>query len=319
MDKKRKVLITGGSGFVGSRIAEEELKLGNEVMVMDTSNGNIDALQHYPGFRFVQGDILDHSLMSGLIADSDVVFHLAAICNPAMYCTDPDLVFRVNVEGTILVSKLCFEMGKKIVFSSSSEVYGKNSNVPWNEDSFSVISLSHLRWCYASSKIVGENCIKSLGKKGLVFAIGRFFNFYGPALKGRVIELFLDRFLRGNMVQVVAPGDQTRCFTYIDDAARGFMEVAHNPAAEGNVFNIGDTRETSIWELATIMKEIGEFESPIKIVDSALIYKDGYDDIPRRIPDTTRIRTLLGWEPRVTLEEGLRETIEAAKAAYEQD
>lgn len=303
-----KILVTGGAGFVGSRLVAEELKKKHEVIATDTSEGNLAPLMGRKGFRFLKMDINDPA-MEELVAECDMVFHLAAICNPKEYCIRPDRVLEVNIGGTCRMSGYCLKHGKKIVFSSSSEIYGKNPNVPWNEDAFSVMSTNQIRWCYSASKIAGEHYIRAYASQGLKYAIGRFFNFYGPDLKGRVIHYFLERFLKGEDVLVVAPGDQTRCFTYIDDAIEGFLAVAHRPEAENDVFNIGDNRETTVWELASMMKRIGGFKSRLRIVEPSEIYEPGYDDIPRRVPDITKIKDRLGWKPRFTLEDGLARTI----------
>lgn len=309
------ILITGGCGFVGSHIAEAELADGHRVTVVDIDIEKARHLQGCPNFTAVQGTVLDAELLDTLIRGKGLVFHLAAIAEPTRYMIVPDEVLSNNIEGTALVSRLCLKHGAKMVLSSSSEVYGKNMSVPWTETCSSVMSSSETRWCYAISKLASEHYVKALGLKGLRYSIGRFFNFYGPRLHGRVISLFLERFVRNEPVLIVEPGDQTRCFTYVDDAITGFRLVAHHPDAEGETFNIGDDRETSMWELASLMKNIGQFSSPLKIVGAEQVYGSGYDDIPRRAPNITKIKNRLGWQASHTLEDGLAKTI----AAYVKD
>ncbi len=310
-----KIVITGGAGFVASHLAEAEVLKGNSVSVIDVaSNEKVHHLLQHPNFTYIQGSMLDKSVMEPLVEQCDLIYHFGAIANVQIYCTDPVRVLDTNIGGIKLACELAYKYNKKLVFSSSSEVFGKNPKIPWNEDDDSVVgSTKRSRWCYSHTKIIGEHYCLGYAKKGLKIAICRFFNFYGPRLddlgQGRVITCFLDMFLNNKPVTVVEPGTQTRCFTYVSDGVAGIMEVAHNPKAEGEVFNIGTDVETSMIELAYLMKEVGAFESPIVKVKPDEIYGKGYDDIMRRVPDVSRIKSL-GWAPKIDLKEGLKHTID---------
>lgn len=311
------ILITGGAGFIGSFTAERELAAGNKVVALDIapSDKNEKALNN-KNFTYVQGDVRDLGLMERLIKEADLVYHFAAIADPHVYCDNPLKVLDVDAKGTIQVIELCYKHGKKIVFSSTSEVYGKNPKVPWKEESECVIDTADKsRWCYSVSKHLAEHYLFAYKRQGLKMAIVRFFNFYGPRLdqlndRGRVIACFLKRFFENKPVEVVEPGDQTRCFTYIDDGIDGILLAAHKKEAEGEAFNIGDVAEISMKDLAYLMKKIGGFTSPIVMVPPQTRYGKGYEDIYRRVPENSKIKKVLGWQPKVSLEEGLKRTID---------
>lgn len=314
-----KVLITGGGGFVGSHLCEAELKAKNQVIATDiVPPTKVAHLLDDRNFKYVRISIEDPKIES-LIKEVDLVYHFAAIASVFVYCSNPRKVLDVNVKGTIRIIEFCHKYNKKIVFSSSSEIYGKSHQLPWKEEGLvSMDTPERTRWCYAASKVIGEHYLFAYKEEGLRMAICRFFNFYGPRLdqldeRGRVITCFLSKFLRNEPVHVYEPGDQTRCFTYIDDGIDGIIKVAHNPAAEGQAFNIGDDREITILNLAKLMKKIGRFQSPIKIVPGSTIYGNGYEDIFRRVPDNTKAKKILGWQPKTKLEDGLQITIDHFK------
>jgi len=312
------VLITGGAGFVGSHLAEAELKSGNKVTAIDIRIS--DKISHFksePRFQFIQADSRDENALQSLIESADLIYHLGAIASPYVYIINPLEVLNTNIDSLRAVAKLCHAHKKKLVFSSSSEIYGNNPNVPWKETTFSAMSSPDKpRWCYAASKIIGEHYLFAYKRNGLKMTIGRFFNFYGPKLdnfsekRSRVITAFLKDFFLNKPVTVVHPGDQVRCFTYISDAIDALREIAYNPAAEGEAFNIGNPEEITMLELAQLIKRLGNFSSPITIIDAQCFYGEGYDDILKRIPDVNKINTAVGWSAKVSLEEGLKKTIE---------
>lgn len=310
-----KILITGGGGFVGSHLAEAELNRGSKVIVLDIAQPiKVKHLLENKNFRYVQGDILDKTLIESLAGEVDLIYHLAAIANPEVYVTNPLKVLNIDLGGLQLVIEIAHRHNKKFIFTSSSEVYGKNLKVPWSEDDDRVLGPTQTpRWSYSTSKAMGEHYCFAYSQKGLKMVILRFFNFYGPRLdfigKGRAIPSFLGKFLKGEPVEVVEPGDQTRCFTYIDDGIDGILKVAYLPEAEGDVFNLGSTKEITMLDLAKLMKRIGNFKSEIILVSAEKRFGKGYDDIFRRIPDITKAKNILKWEPKVELEEGLRKTI----------
>lgn len=311
-----KIFITGCGGFVGSHLAEAELKNGNSVIGLDIANDEkVRHLYDYRNFKYKVGEMLDEQILEPLIKKSDLIYHFGAIANVQTYCADPFKVLEVNIQSTRLVLKLAHKYDKKVVFSSSSEIYGKNLKVPWSEDDDRVLgSTEKHRWCYTGSKAIGEHYCFAYAEKGLRVAICRFFNFYGPRLdfigKGRVITCFLEKFLNDEPVMVVEPGDQTRCFTYISDGIDGILKLAHKKEAVGNAFNIGIDHEVSMLDLAKLMKKIGNFKSKIIMVPATKIYGAGYEDIFRRVPDISKARKILGFKPKVRLEVGLKKTIE---------
>ena len=311
-----KILITGGGGFVGSYLCEAELAAGNKVVALDIAPPvKVKELLANPNFKYVQGDMLEEATLEPLVAETDLLYHLAAIADPQVYCENPLKVLRLDLEATQLALKLAVRYNKKFIFSSTSEIYGKNPKVPWKEDDDRVLGSTHYpRWSYSSSKAIGEHYCFAYGRNNFKFVILRFFNFYGPKLdfvgQGRVMTCFLDKFIKGEPVEVVEPGDQSRCFTYIDDGIAGIMKAAHAPEAEGKAFNFGINVETTMLELAELMKRIGKFKSKIVIIPAEKKYGKGYDDIFRRIPDCTRATEILGWQPTTSLEEGLKKTID---------
>jgi|SRR3989338_2349607 len=309
------VLVTGGAGFVGSHVVEAELANGNEVTSIDKAPPT--KLKHLEGaknFKHIMGDVLSKDLMIPLIKNADLIYHFAAIANVQTYVEDPLKVMEINIDGLKLVLDNSYKNDKKVIFSSTSEVYGKNLKVPWSEDDDRVLGpTTKQRWCYSSSKAIGEHMCFAYNEMGLKVAICRFFNFYGPKLDflggGRVLPVFLGRFLKNEPVTVVEPGDQTRCFTYISDGVDGILKVAHTKAAEGEAFNIGSDEEISILELAKKIKIMGKFSSEITMDSAESVYGKGYEDIFRRVPDISKARKILGWIPKVGIDEGLRKTI----------
>jgi UDP-glucose 4-epimerase len=310
-----KVLITGAGGFVGSHLVKAELARGSEVVGIDIApSDKVKEFLDNPNFEYVQKDITDISVLDYYISRTEIMYHLAAIADPKLYCTNPSLVLEIDLEVTQKVVKLCQMNDVKLIFSSTSEVYGKNPMVPWKECADRVLGpAATSRWCYSTSKAVGEHYCHAYGMKGLKFVILRFFNFYGPRLdslgSGRVMTCFLDKFIKGEPVEVVAPGDQTRCFTYIDDGIAGILASAYSLRGCQETFNIGTSDEISMLNLAKEMKRIGNFDSEIKIIPAYQKYGEGYEDIFRRVPDTSNARRLLHWEPKVSLEDGIRKTI----------
>ena len=321
----QKILITGGGGFVGSHLAEAEIRNGNQVVALDlTPPDKVEHLLKDKNFRYVQGDILNKSLVESLVKEADLIYHLAAIACPKTYIEDPLMILNVNLGGLQLIIETAYRYNKKFVFSSSSEIYGKNLKVPWHEDDDRVLGATKTsRWVYSTAKAVGEHYCYAYAQKGLKMAMCRFFNFYGPRLdfigRGRVMPCFLEKFLTNQPVEVVEPGDQTRCFTYIDDGIEGILKVAHLPEAEGEVFNLGAPDETTILELAQLMKKIGNFQSNIVIVPAQKIYGEGYEDIFRRVPDITKAKQILKWEPKTKLKDGLEKTINYYKDIYKRN
>jgi UDP-glucose 4-epimerase len=312
-----KILITGGGGFLGSHLGDRLLAEGHEVTALDTAPDL--KVRHNLGntkFRYIKGSIFDMDLMESLVAKSDLVYHLAAVVGVEHYVEDPLHVLNVNVNGTQNLLKLCHRYDKKMVFSSTSEVYGKSKDTPFREDGDRLLGSTQIdRWCYSTSKAVGEHFCFAYGKLGLPVVIVRFFNAYGPRLDkidvGRVITIFMGQLLRGENLTVIGDGKQTRAFTYVDDSVAALAAAGFKDDAVGGIFNIGNDKETTILELAEAMiRVLPGTGSKIHFVRQQEIYGESYEDIPRRYPEIERMRTILGVDPKTPLGEGLKRTID---------
>jgi UDP-glucose 4-epimerase len=311
------VLITGGGGFIGSHLAEAHLQRGDEVWAVDTAmNLKVRHLLPNPRFHYVKASVLDEGAMEAFVLRCSLVYHLAAVVGVEHYVDDPFNVLNVNILGTLNLLRLAHRHSKRLVFSSTSEVYGRNPKVPWKEEDDRVLGATTTdRWCYSTSKAAGEHYCWAYRRMGLEVSIVRFFNIYGPRLDkidmGRVITIFMGQILRGDALTLIGDGRQTRCFTYVDDAVRGTMAAGLKPEAVGGVFNVGDDRETTVLELARTMLEIAgrDPDEGIRFVRQEEVYGPKYEDIPRRVPDITRLKTILKVRPETSLRDGLAATI----------
>ncbi len=311
-----KVLITGGAGFLGSHLVEAFLKRGDEVTVLDTgSELKIKHLLPDKKFQYIKETIFNEKMLDSLAMKADLIYHMAAVVGVEHYVEDPYKVLNVNVNGTQRLLEAAFKYGKKVVFASTSEVYGRSKQIPFQEDGDRVLGSTRIdRWCYSTSKAVGEHFCFAYKKMGLPVVVVRYFNIYGPRLDkldvGRVITIFLGQILRKEPITVIGDGKQTRCFTYITDAIEATVKAGLLKEAEGEIFNIGTDKESTILELAQEMKKICHSESPIVFVPQQKIYGESYEDVPRRVPEITKQKKVLGVTPKVPLSEGLRDTID---------
>ncbi len=313
-----KVLVTGGAGFIGSHLVDTLLTRGDEVFVIDNlSTGKIVNLQHQlgnPRFHFVNDTILNESLVDRLVAQVDLVYHLAAVVGVKYVVQDPLGAIYTNVRGTEVVLGAAFRHWKKVVLASSSEIYGKSDKVPFHEEDDRLLGPTSIpRWSYSMAKAMDELYAYAYHAKGLPVAIVRYFNAYGPRLDERgyssVVANFIRQALAGEPITVHGDGSQTRCFTYVEDTVRGTLLAGEVKAGEGQAFNIGNNRETSILELARLIKKLARSNSKVIFVPYESYYGEGFEDTRRRVPSIERARRVLGFEPRVDLPEGLRRTI----------
>ena len=315
-----KILITGGAGFLGSHLADSFIKDRHEVSILDTgSSFKIKHLLENPKFHYIHDTIFNLEMLESLIIKCDLIYHMAAVVGVEHYVADPYAVLNVNINGTQNVLRLAHKYNKKVVLTSTSEVYGRNPKVPWDEDDDRVLGSTRIdRWCYSTSKGVGEHFCHAYRKMGLPVVIVRYFNAYGPRLDkidvGRVLTIFIGQLLRNEPVTVIGDGIQTRCFTYIDDAIRATVAAGLKPEAEGGIFNIGTDVETSIKELAELMIKVSGAKSKVKFVTKESIYGNSYEDIQRRVPRVDKMKRILGVKAETSLEEGLRQTWEWFKA-----
>ncbi|MCG6922156.1 MAG: GDP-mannose 4,6-dehydratase [Acidobacteria bacterium] len=310
-----KALITGGAGFVGSHLTERLLESGHEVHVIDDlSTGSIENIEPFKGragFHYTIETIMNAPVLAELVDRVDVVFHLAAAVGVRLIVESPVNTIETNVHGTEKVLALANKKRKKVVLTSTSEVYGKADTVPFREDGDLVMGpTSKGRWSYACSKAIDEFLALAYHKeKRLPVVVVRLFNTVGPRQTGRygmVIPNFVKQALLGHPLTVFGDGTQTRCFTDVRDVVGQLATLAEAPAAVGEVFNVGNDREeVSILELAERVKARTGSKSEIVLVPYEKAYEEGFEDMQRRVPDLSKLRALTGYEPQVSLDECL--------------
>lgn len=312
-----RVLVTGGAGYIGSHLVDALLEERHEVRVIDNlTTGKVANLEHcLDQISLVNGSILEADLVESEVADAQLVFHLAAAVGVRHIVDDPLGSLLTNTRGTEHVLAACHRHWRKVVVASTSEVYGKTSKVPMSEDDDRVLGPTTVhRWSYSTAKAIDEHLAFAYAAHELPIVIVRYFNSYGPRLDergyGSVVANFLRQALAGEALTVHGDGAQSRCFTYIDDTVRGTLLAGLTPEAEGMVFNLGSTRETTIRELAELIREAVGSSSEIVNTSYESYYGPGFEDTRRRIPDVTRAREILNWEPAVSLEDGLARTID---------
>ncbi len=313
-----RILVTGGAGFIGSNLVDVLMEQGHEVTVLDNlSVGKIANIEHHlesEHFHFVNDTILNVTTLERLVRQADLIYHLAAVVGPKYVVEDPLGTIVTNVRGTENVLELAFKYWVKTVIASSSEIYGKSTAVPLSEDDDRILGPTTVgRWSYSDAKAIDEYFALAYAKKGLPVAIVRYFNAYGPRLDprgyGSVIARFFTQALRGEPLTIYDDGQQTRCFTYVADTIRGTILAATVKEAVGQVFNIGSNRETTILELAALIRRLTGSASEIVHVPYETAYGPDFEETRRRVPDVTRAREVLGFEAQIALEEGLRRTL----------
>jgi len=312
-----RVLITGGAGFIGSHLADAYLKRGDEVLVIDDlSTGTIDNIQHLksnPKFHYTIDSVHNQPVTAELVDQCDVVFHLAAAVGVKLIVESPVRTIETNVRGTEVVLALANKKQKRVLVASTSEVYGLSADVPFKEDGNLVMGATTKgRWSYACSKAIDEFLALAYWReKKLPTTIVRLFNTVGPRQTGRygmVIPTFVKQALAGRPITVYGDGKQTRCFGYVEDVVGALIKLMDTTESVGQVFNIGSTEEISILELAERVKELTQSSSEIVFVPYDDAYEEGFEDMPRRVPDITKINQLVGFKPEMTLS-GILETV----------
>ena len=297
-------------GFIGSHFSEELLKQGKTVYGLDLSP-KVDQLLHYDKFIFVHDTIKNYPLLKTLVNQVDCVCHLAGIAEPEQYVNWPRKVIDITAVAGLELVEMCRLTGKLFFFTSTSEIYGKSTKIPFKETDDRVLGATTMhRWCYSTSKAIIEHYLNACAfAKELDYVTVRLFNVYGPRLEGRVVSKFIEQSLKGQNLSVHGDGSQTRSFTYIDDVIDAFMRIISNRNYHNNIFNIGNPVETTIRELAEIIQKNCNPDCEIKYRPHRDFYGVGYEDIERRIPYISKITALTGWMPTTSLEDGIRKTL----------
>jgi UDP-glucose 4-epimerase len=314
-----KSLITGGAGFIGSHLAEELLQRGEEVVIIDDlSTGRFENIAHlkgHPGFSYVIDTIQNRAVMAELVDGADVVYHLAAAVGVRLIIESPVQTIETNVKGTEIVLELAAKKRKRVVIASTSEVYGKANVLPFSEDHDLVLGATTIsRWSYACSKAIDEFlALAYFREKHVPLVVVRFFNTVGPrqaSRYGMVVPNFVRQALRKEPITVFGDGQQSRCFTWVGDAASAVIALSRQGEATGQVFNIGSQEEITIAGLAQLVKEKTQSPSPIVFVPYDKAYEEGFEDMRRRVPDLTKIHRTIGYKPTVDLSSILDRIIE---------
>jgi UDP-glucose 4-epimerase len=317
-----KALITGGAGFIGSHLAENLLKSGHQVAVIDDlSTGSMKNIAHLKGnnsFEFVRDTVRNASTMAVLMQRCDVVFHLAAAVGVQLIVDRPVHTIETNIHGTEVVLDAANRFGKKVLIASTSEVYGKSDAVPFHEDDDMLLGSTRFsRWSYACSKAIDEFLAMAyFQESGLEVIVARLFNTVGPRQTGQygmVVPRFVEKALKNEPLQVYGTGTQSRCFCYVEDVVEALTGLMASPAAAGKVFNIGTTEEIAICDLADRVIRLTGSKSKKALIGYKAAYGKEMDDMMRRVPCIDRIRETTGWQPKTKLDEILTAIIRSMR------
>lgn len=312
-----RVLITGGAGFIGSHLADAYLQRDCEVYVIDDlSTGKIENIQHLKGnprFHYTIESVRNHPVTAELVDQCDVIFHLAAAVGVKLIVESPVRTIETNVRGTEVVLSLANKKKKKVMIASTSEVYGLSTDVPFREDGNLVMGATTKgRWSYACSKAIDEFLALAYWReKKLPTIIARLFNTVGPRQTGQygmVIPTFVKQALAGRPITVYGDGKQSRCFGYVGDIVGALIGLMEHKDAVGKVFNIGSNQEITILDLARRVQELTQSTSEIVFVPYDEAYEEGFEDMPRRIPDISKVHDLVGFRPEMSLD-GILKTV----------
>ena len=314
-----KALITGGAGFIGSHLAEYLVARGDRVIALDNlSTGRHENIEHLlgrPDFEFCLGSILNADLVDDVVSRADVVFHLAAAVGVELIVERPMESLQTNLRGSEVVLEKAHKYGRPVLVTSTSEIYGKNGHGSLAEEDDRVLgSPLKSRWSYSTAKAIEEILAYTYWKeKGLPTVIVRLFNTVGPRQTGHygmVVPRFVSQAIKGEPVTVYGDGTQTRCFSYVGDVVPALVALLARPEAHGKAINLGGTEEISVLDLAHKVIGLTVSESKVRYVPYDEAYEEGFEDMPRRVPDITRARQLIGFEPTVSLEEIIQRVIE---------
>ena len=314
-----RALITGGAGFIGSHLADALLARGDSVILLDNlSTGRLENIEHLrqrDDVEFVLGSILNADLVDDLMSRADVAFHLAAAVGVQLIVDKPLESLATNIRGSEIVFEKAHKHGTKVLVTSTSEIYGKNTSDKLGEEDDRILgSLLKSRWSYSEPKAIEEILAYTYWRqKGLPTVIVRLFNTVGPRQTGHygmVIPRFVGQAIKGEAITVYGDGQQTRCFCYVGDVVGGLLALMDHPEASGRAYNLGGSEEVSMEALAQRIITAAGSSSKIRYVPYDEAYEEGFEDMQRRVPDTTRARQLVGFEPQVGLDEILAMVVE---------
>ena len=303
----KKIFVTGAMGFIGTHWCKKLLGEGFKVYGLDIKKNTIKD----KNFKFYKDSVFNYKLLEKLIKNSDYVCHFAGIAEPKKYITNTTQVINLTVKPSFKIVELCEKYRKKLFFTSTSEVYGKSENVPFNENDDRLLgSTSYSRWCYSTAKSLVEHLIIAYGiEKNLNYVIFRLFNVYGPGIKGRVVDNFLDKaIIEKKNIEINGNGEQTRCFLYIDDCIDAFFKIFKSKTTK-EIFNVGENKEVKIKDLAKLIINLTGSKSRIIYRSNQMTKYRGFQDIKRRVPNNKKLKKFISWKPLYSLEYGLRSII----------
>jgi UDP-glucose 4-epimerase len=321
-----RVLITGGAGFIGSHLADACISRGDEVFVLDDlSTGsifNIEHLKDHPSFHYTLDQVQNRAVTAELVDMADVVYHLAAAVGVRLIIESPVNTIETNLRTTEVVLELAAKKRRPVLFASTSEVYGLSADVPFREDGSMVLGpTTRSRWSYACSKAMDEFlALAYCRERRLPATVVRLFNTVGPRQTGHygmVIPTFVRQALAGEPITVFGDGKQTRCFGYVGDVVTALLDLMDRPEAHGEVFNVGSTEEISMLDLAQRVKTLAKSDSPIQMIPYEDAYEAGFEDMPRRVPDTSKLRAMTGRSPETPLDTILQSVIDFCREREE--
>jgi UDP-glucose 4-epimerase len=323
MSRSLRCLITGGAGFIGSHLAETLLAEGHRVYVIDNlSTGrweNIASLQKNPHFQFARASVAETVVLDRMASEAQIIFHLAAAVGVKLIVEKPVHTIETNISGTEHVLKAAMRYRCRTVIASTSEVYGKGAKAPFSEDDDVLLGpTSRCRWAYAASKMVDEFLgLAYYAEHGVETVCVRLFNTVGPRQTGEygmVVPRFVRQALRDQPLTIYGDGSQSRCFCDVRDVVRALIGLAEHERSPGIVFNVGNTDEVTIRELAERVVRLAASKSSLEFVPFEKAYAPGFEDMKRRVPDIARVHRLIGWRPTRSLDEILRSVIEHERA-----
>jgi UDP-glucose 4-epimerase len=303
---KQKILVTGAAGFVGSHWVKRLLDEGHKVTGIDIKRFDI-SLKNVKNFKFLKASVFDYELLEKLIKKHDIICHFAGVAEPMQYLKRTKYTIQLTLMPSLKIIDFCSKYKKKIIFTSTSEIYGKLNKVPFKENSDRFLGSPQTnRWCYSTSKSLVEHYINACSKENdLKFIIFRLFNVFGPGLKGRVVDEFINKSLLNKKIMINGNGQQTRSFLYIDDCINAFYQILKKNK-NNQVYNVGSDNEISMIKLAKRIKKICNSKSQIIFNSKKFTKIGGYEDISRRVPSVDKLKKQMKWKPKINLDKGLQ-------------